>query len=406
MVRRIWLLAYCFGLFTATFSITIFFLAHYPYDWTYAVGEAFVQLSHNGSDPFELREPWYALAFVIFILSAIIALGTFGNNFINYPPRTRDNRLLEKVLLTLVGFSPFMVLGRSGLFLAIFANSGPEYWPAGVENFDSLQLFLGITVEQRILSTILSVSYLITTFVLAYRLGHLSGIVSVFSKITSPRLPNAWASRTTRVLTKTVNYMPANNDSSVLTNRVSIGYCLVFFIGFFTLNLSTILNPMFSWSGATIIALNKLIVGMTPIFDILEIWYAIGLGIYILGSISLIGIFLFLKLKHTARSVSTPISRYEFFRLIIIGLSPILFLHSARLLINTIPQIDPEYDRQIQNMIINGITSWHFRASPLEARAHTLEIESEIVIASYLLLLFSSFGLRVIKRILVVRSKP
>jgi hypothetical protein len=373
------------------FTVTLLILTRYPYDWTYTAGEAFVRFAQGGGSPLFLRESWYAIAFVIFLVFSFLSF-LFGRNFINHSPTyTKRQGYLEFILLTMVGTSPLTLLGRSGILLDWFAKSQPAYWSIDAGDSDPLRFFLHQSPDLLNASRVLSIGYALLFFFVTVRSGYASELPETFARwATSLRIPSVIRRPIYWLLGRITKPSNRSVPTYGLIRVLLITYAASFFLGFFIMNTYTILNPKFSWLGPFDSSWS--IYSQSSSYS-LGYWYIIALAIFILGSIAVFILFFLFRWSKRQRETNRRVLAFEVFLVTIIALSPFALLHTSRLFLDFFPIVDPEQERQLEYMRSLNVSSWEYRSLPLEQRADSLKLYSGYLLLVYLILFISAYGL-------------
>lgn len=182
----------------------------------------------------------------------------------------------------------------------------------------------------------------------------------------------------------------SQEEKSKLNKKLAIliPSLIVFSILFYFNSVSTSVGPL-DWTFAAGQAFITYQETEKQLFDIIEFWYLVALIIFLVLSLIPFAIILVIYSKRKRIGTRKFLLFSEIIFLAVVSLIPFFALHSARIVLDVGPVIDPEYDRQadyLKNQQVNS-TQWSYGLLPLEQRAQTLQDYSFVIIGSYLSML-------------------
>lgn len=369
-------LSFCLALFSSLLFVHLFVLSRAPLDWTFTAGEGFVKWITATESPFSLIEFWYVMAFVIFVIALFAFLGYFIVNFMTKRPE-KQQLTKEIVLLVLASIGPFVWLARVKSLLGMFPHFQAEYriqeQILGTVNLDLHSWFFTPSLlmnELSVSNIIISVIHTISFFILAIHLGYFS--IPYRNKILKFSIMK-------KILSK-IEYqgsIQSLHTNQTYVKKIMMMFCSSFFSAFFLMHLVNVNLPLFSWFEASvksIFLLNQNII----LINILEFWYLLAFFIYVSTSVGIFTIFLVIFSRQKSVGNTKLAMATEFTLIVVIAMSSFFGLHLARIVLVTLPIIDPEYDRQLSYLEKNNIqpNQWTYQSIALEERAYNLMLYS------------------------------
>ncbi|MEM4378950.1 MAG: hypothetical protein QXX85_08225 [Candidatus Nitrosotenuis sp.] len=279
-------------------------------------------------------------------------------------------------------------------FLGIIPRLDPEYriqtQILAAISFDPSSWFLDSTTKitefDVNLSVIVSGIYTVSFSILGLFLGYRSNSDLLWLIIQRIKLPKTIGN----FLQKSVSTIQNDNLLAKYSKISLLFYCGMFFFAFFFVHIHTISNWPFSWISASVDFFAKMSTE-SNIIDVLEFWYFVAFLIFFAMSLIPLILTVFFYGKRQRIGIKKHFLVFEIMFLTTISLSPFFGLHTARLVLDHIPIIDPEYDFQVsylQNQLKIDPENWNFQISPLEKRTSILKDYSYWIAGGYLSTLF------------------
>jgi hypothetical protein len=186
--------------------------------------------------------------------------------------------------------------------------------------------------------------------------------------------------------------------------EILLGLCYTLFGVTLGLQLGTAISPQFDWTGAGNRGFLRLFAEKRLDFwNIMELWYGIGIFLYLGTSVMFLCLFtvLYFRISDDSAKMSFAHLFRETGLMVVAALFPFFAFHLTRLFLSTIPMVDPEMIRQLEHLRRTNIATadWAFRSVGLPVLAEQLVTLSLSYLLGYLVLLEIFSNMQLTRRV-------